>query len=348
MDPTYPLAPVVNILAAFLVLLSLLSRSMIQAWNAGIVLLGCWLFAYAMVIGVDTVIWADNANNSAPIWCDIAIHVQVGASVGVPACSLIIARRLYKIISRKTLGSADDRQRAYNLAIDLLIGLGFPLIIMSLCKFFYIVQAERFAIYEEAGCLGVIYSSGVAILIIIPWQVGFSLITFLVYSPGILWLFLKRKRETDQLLQSNPTVPRSTYFRVMTVGCIDVITTLPLSIVTTTRSLLQAIRNADGNFQFWPGWSAIHDDWTHSQLLVSDWKTDRWNELAIRSIIWNNVPLSLAYFFLFGLMGEARATYRNIFWAVVRPFRWIPSPPSDFGSMAFAPGHSSGRTIPST
>ncbi|KAI0311319.1 GPCR fungal pheromone mating factor [Amylostereum chailletii] len=344
MDPTYPLVPMVNIIAAFLVMLSLLSRSIPQAWNAGILMLGCWLFAYSIVIGVDTIQWADNANNPAPIWCDIAIHIQVGANVGVPACSLILTRRLYKIISRRTVGPLSRREATYELAVDVSLGLGFPTLIMAL---YYIVQLERFAIFEELGCAAVTCTSGASMLITLPWQALFPLISVFLYTK-LLWLFLREKREINSILQSNTTMHRSNFFRILAIGCLDTIITLPLGILNITRSVLQTINNATTGLPFWPGWSAIHDDWEPVQLLASEWKTDKWNELSIRLLMWKNAPLALVYFLIFGLTGEARATYRRMFWTAVRPFHWVPPSPPELGSMAFTPGQVRGGTIQST
>ena len=74
MDPTYPLIPVLNLLGAALSLLTLFT-SVQKSWNAGIIMLCAWLFLACVIVGIETIVWADNANDYAPVWCDICKYV---------------------------------------------------------------------------------------------------------------------------------------------------------------------------------------------------------------------------------------------------------------------------------
>lgn len=63
---------------------------------------------------VDSIIWADNVENLAPVWCDISefsvyyvvVHtndvivsrLQVGSNAGISVASLVIIRRLSAMI----------------------------------------------------------------------------------------------------------------------------------------------------------------------------------------------------------------------------------------------------------
>lgn len=70
MDSTYPLVPIVNFLACTLVIASI-SKSMFQPWNVGVCSLAIWVAILSFITAVDSVIWANSAENVAPIWCDI-------------------------------------------------------------------------------------------------------------------------------------------------------------------------------------------------------------------------------------------------------------------------------------
>lgn len=70
MDPTYPLVPVANFLACILVLSSM-SKSMFQSWNVGACSFAIWVVIMGFTVAVDAIIWADNVENIAPVWCDI-------------------------------------------------------------------------------------------------------------------------------------------------------------------------------------------------------------------------------------------------------------------------------------
>lgn len=54
-----------------------------------------------------------------------AVHIQAAMNVAIPACSLCINRRLYKIATTTTvMVTPAEKRRA--IFVDLLIGLGIP------------------------------------------------------------------------------------------------------------------------------------------------------------------------------------------------------------------------------
>lgn len=114
MDPTYPLVPIANFLACILVLASM-SKGMFQSWNVGACSFAIWVTTISFTTAVDSIIWADNVDNLAPVWCDISessradyvvVHtndvivsrLQVGSNAGISVASLVIVQRLSAII----------------------------------------------------------------------------------------------------------------------------------------------------------------------------------------------------------------------------------------------------------
>ncbi|TDL13323.1 fungal pheromone STE3G-protein-coupled receptor, partial [Rickenella mellea] len=67
--------------------------------NTGIILYSLWVSIACLNQFINSVIWHNNALNSAPVWCDISTRLIVGISVAIPASSLCIVRRLYHICS---------------------------------------------------------------------------------------------------------------------------------------------------------------------------------------------------------------------------------------------------------
>ena len=56
-----------------------------------------------------------------------ATHIQVALNVAIPACSLCINRRLYKIATMKAVVfTSSEKRRA--VIYDLLIGVGIPIL----------------------------------------------------------------------------------------------------------------------------------------------------------------------------------------------------------------------------
>ena len=120
-DPTYPFFPICAFLGFILVLIPLPWH--FQAWNAGTCLYMFWTAIACLNQFVNSVVWHGNAFNPSPVWCDIckpfptcrlvyrpikeppylATRLIVGVSVAIPAASLCINRRLYKIASANTL-----------------------------------------------------------------------------------------------------------------------------------------------------------------------------------------------------------------------------------------------------
>lgn len=111
MDPRYPLAPVANFIAVLLVLLPL-SCARRRPQNIGVLTYALWVLIDALTVGIDSVIWHNNVKDVAPVWCDIGEHYyslfpsrtkhvflpvsHLGPVINtaVPACSLVITRRL--------------------------------------------------------------------------------------------------------------------------------------------------------------------------------------------------------------------------------------------------------------
>lgn len=111
LDPTYPLIPVASFLSFVIVLIPLPWH--LQAWNVGTCAYMIWTGLSALNQFINSVVWANDAINRAPVWCDIceyalyltpnatnalvATRLVIAANVAVPCASLTITRRLYKI-----------------------------------------------------------------------------------------------------------------------------------------------------------------------------------------------------------------------------------------------------------
>lgn len=125
-DPTYPLIPTVNFLGLMLIVIPFSNKPM-RRWNTGICMFAIYVAIMCLLTAIDTIIWsAGNYIVTEPIWCDIGecmlsasfnfyiqfiiyrtsvSHIFVGTSVGIPACSFVISKRLCRIIRRPSLAS---------------------------------------------------------------------------------------------------------------------------------------------------------------------------------------------------------------------------------------------------
>lgn len=118
-DPTYPLFPAVAFITFVLLLFVLTTNIVRQSWNFGVTLLVVLLCLQLLVDGINSIVWAYNADIKSYIYCDVGkqitislessndrnvliSHLQVFTYVGAPASSILITRRLYKIASRRS------------------------------------------------------------------------------------------------------------------------------------------------------------------------------------------------------------------------------------------------------
>ena len=73
-DPTYPLYPILSIICSACLLL-VLSTSVIRLkWNLGVSMLCAGLFVETLLVGVNTIVWADSAEVKATWYCDICAY----------------------------------------------------------------------------------------------------------------------------------------------------------------------------------------------------------------------------------------------------------------------------------
>ncbi|KAI0316926.1 pheromone A receptor-domain-containing protein [Amylostereum chailletii] len=310
MDPTYPAVPVANFSATILTFLTLLVSSWGHSWNVGTQLLGLWVVLESAITGAEAIVWSGTSDNLSPLWCDISSHLALASNIGVPACSLIITRRLYHIARMRTVEYPSRREKLRSLLSDLALGLGVPAVVMCL---YYVVQPCRFIVVENYGCASSTVSSGVSLILLDSWGVVLPAISATVYCPKIIWIFYHHQRDLNRFLHRSTTINRIRYIHILSIACIDILITLPVGVLGVI------LQFSDGPFSFWPGWTAIHgDDWGPILLSADEWTADGWTRFTIYFNQWINAFLAVMFFFLFGLTMEARTKYRRAFWAVVR------------------------------
>ena len=79
MDPTFPLVPIMNFLAALLVCLPTLSSAIHSgSWNVAVLSFAFWTTLSCIIMGINSIIWSDNVRDVAPVWCDISKSNKTG------------------------------------------------------------------------------------------------------------------------------------------------------------------------------------------------------------------------------------------------------------------------------
>ena len=105
-----------------------------------------WTALGCLLQGINSIVWNKNMINRAPVYCDIGkfvdplslerslvlrhrtvTRIQVALNVAIPACSLCINRRLYKVATAKVMMPSDAEKRRAVIQ-DSLIGVGLPIL----------------------------------------------------------------------------------------------------------------------------------------------------------------------------------------------------------------------------
>ncbi|KAJ8502461.1 hypothetical protein ONZ45_g11738 [Pleurotus djamor] len=320
-DPTYPLYPTFAFLGFILSLIPLPWH--LQAWNSGTCYFMLWSALACLNQFVNSVVWHGNALNPAPIWCDISIRILMGASVGIPAASLCINRRLYHIASIQAVSVSRSEKRR-DVLIDTAICVVFPIIYIALQ---YVVSGHRFDILEDLGCQPALYNTLPTYFISYMWPILIGLASA-VYCVLSLRSFIRRRVQFNQFLTSNKSLSASRYFRLMALATCDLMLTIPLA------SFVIWLNTVASPIAPWISWEDTHFGYERvDQIPAVLWRGNSRLVLAVEVTRWLTPLCGLLFFALFGFADEARRNYKIAFWAVVKPFGWKPAPTSMKGGM---------------
>ena len=241
----------------------------------------------------------------------------IGASVGIPASSLCINRRLYllQLKSGETAAiTMSDRMRA--LAIDVGISAGLPIIIIILRNVLvislydtahsfeidteYIPQGHLFDILEDIGCYPSIYNTWVAVVIlgVPPVLVGLISATYAIRA---IISINKRRNEFNELLSRHLNVTSGLYFRLMWLAGIEALLTVPIAGFFLIYNAM--------NVNPWISWENTHFDFDR----VDQYPAILWRNSPGANVIefsrWLYIVCAILFFSFFGFAEEARFHY---------------------------------------
>jgi hypothetical protein len=133
-------------------------------------------------------------------------------------------------------------------------------------------------------------------------------------SPAkILWVFYKQGKSMNEFLSTNSCLSRNNYFRILALGCVDILLTLPIGILSLVI-MIQAMLQSPGVFSFYysgeftdPNWAPFIVSWAELQ------GAGFWNVFSYYFQRWVSVVLGFAIFALFGMTPAARQSYGDAF-----------------------------------
>ncbi|KAI0729144.1 putative fungal pheromone GPCR, STE3-type [Fomitopsis betulina] len=307
-DPTYPLFTIFAFLGFVVGLIPMPWH--LQGWNAGTCLYMIWVSLACLIQFVDSIVWNGNLNNPEPIWCDISTKLLIGAGIGIPASSLCINRRLYRIsaLNSATITRQERRRAVFE---DMVIAIGIPVLVMVL---HVVVQGHRYNILEDVGCLPDIWNTPPAYPLVFMWPVLLGCVSF-IYASLTLRAFWRRRAQFAELLSSSSALTTSRYLRLMLLCCVEMACTIPLGAFSIF------INNDDVAVAPYISWANAHYDFAFvGKYPASAWMSNHPFYISVQMGRWIYPGSAFLFFALFGFAEEARRNYRIAFWAVAKRF----------------------------
>ncbi|TDL15950.1 STE3-domain-containing protein [Rickenella mellea] len=268
-----------------------------------------WTASSCLIMFVNSIVWHNNAIDKAPIWCDISGRILLGFQIAIPACGLCIQRRLY--LAAQIVIIYQKEKRKY-IVQKLFISLGFPLLVMALV---YIVQDNRYDIFENLGCLIPIYNVWPAYPIFLIWPFAIGVIS-LCYSILTLRAFTKRRSTLNESLDSvNTDFNGHQYVRLVCLASTDIAFTIPLSLWAlqgNIRGIGRYISWEDTHF----GFSVIK---TYPDIV---WRNDGDLRFAVEVSRWIVILCATLFSAFFTFTEESRRNYSLLLDAVMKRLGW--------------------------
>ncbi|KAH9964938.1 pheromone A receptor-domain-containing protein [Russula dissimulans] len=272
----------------------------LEAWNTGTCLYMAWTGLGCLIQCINSIVWNKNIIDRAPVYCDIVTRIQVALNVAIPACSLCINRRLYKIASvNAVIVTRKEKHRA--IMTDLLIGIGIP-ILQIIAQ--YVVSGHRYNIYEDFGPEFAIVNMPPTFFLFFAWPVAIGCVS-LIYCVRTIVQF-------KQIISFNRGRNLGLYLRLMALSSIEILGTIPLGtyfIVKNAQSVTP-----------WKSWANTHSDYSRVvQFPALVWKDEPLRAFGLEAFRWTLVACAFLFFIFFGFAVEAREHYRVVYaWLACR------------------------------
>ncbi|KAL0949669.1 hypothetical protein HGRIS_009707 [Hohenbuehelia grisea] len=266
----------------------------LKSWNIGTCVFMVSNGLKALVELINALVWSGNVANKAPAWCQISIQITGSDAFVLPACILAVNRRLY-LISLDPTGILNNRQRI--IWEDLTICLFLPMVLTGLAL---IPLDHGFDIYEDLGCQSTYYNTIPGILLI-PFPTFLLSVISGIYGALNLLSFRKRHMQIREFFATDSsTLEVRQYFRVVALGIIDAVVTIPFTTWTFVSFII------DGDIHPW-SWQAVKRNYGYvAYLSYTDW----WDAHDAESTVGDYYNLIIAVFF-FGLFGCSRPIIRG-------------------------------------
>nr|AER30229.1 mating pheromone receptor a2 [Sporobolomyces ruberrimus] len=260
-----------------------------QQGNSGPIAMGVWVLVATLNDFINFVIWRNDADNRAPIWCDISVKVRIGVQIGRLAAVACIARFLADVVSpRATAITRQDRRR--RAITDYSIAFGFPLLLMA-CHVLY--QPNRFRIANGLGCTPTQVLSWPTILLNIIWGPIFSAVGVL-YSTYTVYRLVRHRRDFSRVVAgAHSALTTGRFLHLLALSISYLLVGAPLSISST----ISYVKTSGKYYDY--SWGYIHSAWKLFPVVQT------LPPVTADFYTWSDVIVGFIYLAAFGVGTEA-------------------------------------------
>ncbi|KAJ7242164.1 GPCR fungal pheromone mating factor, partial [Mycena haematopus] len=271
-----------------------------EPWNVGTLWYIFWVSLSCFAGYFNAVVWEGNTVNSAPAWCEISIRITMAVSVGLPAASLCINRRLYEIARAPLTDVGSKTENRRTIIIDSLISGLFPLLYIPLQL---VAERHRFNILEDVGCVVDLYDSLPTYFISYSAPAILSFGSFVYCILSIYAMSASRANITEVLSRHQHLTP-SRFLRLAGLALATLFLSAPLALLG-----IAANATAAGFATQVSGDAALFDFSVIAEIPRSVWASSQTNLIAVELTRWIAPVCALLFFSFFGLAEEAREHY---------------------------------------
>lgn len=132
-------------------------------------------------------------------------------------------------------------------------------------------------------------------------------------------VYIQRQNSND-FLQSNGSISRTSYFRILALGCLDIVITLPISIINLVSFFITL--EGPSSLPAYIGWDTNHADFEPFGIPYADITDTPWDSFTTYFDYGQYAVLAIAIFALFGMTSSARSAYWSRITLVGRLVGW--------------------------
>ncbi|CAG8608288.1 11579_t:CDS:2, partial [Diversispora eburnea] len=267
----------------------------IQTRNWGAIFMTFWVLCTNLINFTNSLLWANDLEDKARIYCLISTPLYVGSSWGLLSSIACMIHTLYTYVANPIILS--ERVKKRQMIRDTIVSIILPVIGVGLN---YLVQTNIYGIRPVLGCFAPAHKDWVFIFVNAIWPVIISG-TGCYYAARTSYAIIKKRLEIKSLLRINESGLNTAKFYRLVFFCITFL------LLSFPSSLLILFSNLTLSLQPY-NFKQVHENFWKVEFFTGD-------NLGVSFFDYSKPLVGFFVFLFFGTGQDALATYAR--WARV-------------------------------